>query len=209
MVLSAEQKILLYVPNLIGYVRVACLAGAWQCRHDQASMLVLLYAAQAVLDGVDGWAARRLGQCSSFGAWLDVVVDNLGRSLLWSLVSEWGWLVASLEWLCFACNSGAGSRWKADIIARGPRVCRLVMADGFKTRWGVLAISGLHVLPIWVLGLQRGVWAGPLAWVPRPLVLAGLAVLVVGRLLCALVELWCVWAHVRVLLRQDAEPVAE
>lgn len=36
--------------------------------------------------GVDGWLARRLGQCSRFGAWLDVVVDNLGRGMLWSLL---------------------------------------------------------------------------------------------------------------------------
>lgn len=36
--------------------------------------------------GVDGWLARRLGQSSRFGAWLDVVGDNLGRGMLWSLL---------------------------------------------------------------------------------------------------------------------------
>ncbi|KAL3992420.1 E3 ubiquitin-protein ligase [Sarotherodon galilaeus] len=35
---------------------------------------------------VDGWLARRLGQTSRFGAWLDVAVDNLGRGMLWSLL---------------------------------------------------------------------------------------------------------------------------
>lgn len=34
--------------------------------------------------GLDGWLARRLGQTSRFGAWLDVVVDNMGRGMLWS-----------------------------------------------------------------------------------------------------------------------------
>lgn len=42
--------------------------------------------------GVDGWMARRLGQTSRFGAWLDVVVDNLGRGMLWSLLFEVWWL---------------------------------------------------------------------------------------------------------------------
>lgn len=41
-----------------------------------------------VCAGVDGWLARRLTQCSRFGAWLDVVVDNLGRGMLWSLLFE-------------------------------------------------------------------------------------------------------------------------
>ena len=31
---------------------------------------VLFYAIFATLDGVDGWVARKLNQCSSFGAWV-------------------------------------------------------------------------------------------------------------------------------------------
>lgn len=38
--------------------------------------------------GVDGWLARKLGQTSRFGAWLDVVVDNMGRGMLWSQLFE-------------------------------------------------------------------------------------------------------------------------
>ena len=32
----------------------------------------------------DGYFARTLNQVSSFGAWLDVVLDNLGRGILWT-----------------------------------------------------------------------------------------------------------------------------
>lgn len=39
---------------------------------------------ECICAGVDGWLARRLGQSSRFGAWLDVVVDNVGRGMLWS-----------------------------------------------------------------------------------------------------------------------------
>ncbi|XP_043216733.1 uncharacterized protein LOC122378999 [Amphibalanus amphitrite] len=212
MVLSREAQILLYVPNLIGYIRLACLLASWWCWAEQPGQMVLFYALQATLDGVDGWAARRLQQCSTFGAWLDVVLDNVGRTMLWSVLFDWGWLVACLEWLCFVCNSGAGGQWKAAIIADGPPLCRWVMADGFKTRWGVLAIGGLHVLPIWLVGMRRGLFAstsGPLGWLPAPLVVACLALLVVGRLLCALVELWCILAHVRAMLREDAAAAAK
>lgn len=46
--------------------------------HRQVVMTECIWA------GVDGWLARRLDQCSRFGAWLDVVVDNVGRGMLWS-----------------------------------------------------------------------------------------------------------------------------
>jgi phosphatidylglycerophosphate synthase len=41
-----------------------------------------------MFSGVDGWVARRLEQTSRFGAWLDVVVDNLSRGMLWSMLFE-------------------------------------------------------------------------------------------------------------------------
>ena len=31
---------------------------------------MLFYAIFAALDGIDGWVARKLNQCSSFGAWV-------------------------------------------------------------------------------------------------------------------------------------------
>jgi phosphatidylglycerophosphate synthase len=37
---------------------------------------------------VDGWAARRFEQVSRFGAWLDVVIDNIGRTMIWTRVSS-------------------------------------------------------------------------------------------------------------------------
>ena len=38
--------------------------------------------------GLDGYAARKLNQISVFGAWLDVVVDVIGRGMLWSNISK-------------------------------------------------------------------------------------------------------------------------
>lgn len=200
-----ERRILLYVPNLIGYVRAGCLVVCWWAVGAWPALALAFYCLQAVLDAVDGWAARRLHQASTFGAWLDVAVDNSGRAMIWSLVWRGGWLVASLEWLCFVCNSSAGGRWKEELIAAGPLLCRRVMENGFYQPWGALAVAGLHVLPIWLMALQHDL----LARLPVALVWASLAVLVAGRLLAASVELWCLWAHVRGLLRADIDPAQQ
>lgn len=59
---------------------------------------------------VDGWAARRFNQVSRFGAWLDVIIDNIGRGMLWTRVStvkkeEW----IELERKCLRYRSEFGS----------------------------------------------------------------------------------------------------
>jgi phosphatidylglycerophosphate synthase len=37
---------------------------------------------------VDGWAARRFNQVTKFGAWFDVIIDNIGRGILWTRISS-------------------------------------------------------------------------------------------------------------------------
>eukprot|EP01052_Picozoa_sp_SAG31_P058500 SAG31_NODE_17912_length_653_cov_1.671480_1_plen_178_part_00 len=138
----STRAVLLYVPNLIGYIRLGLILTAffWPDLYEQRPLPFLgLYGASAALDGVDGFAARRLNQvlahsalchlaaflqarehtlvalaadggqassgamipfhthtftfdfllfvslsrnrnqCSAFGAWLDVVIDNISR----------------------------------------------------------------------------------------------------------------------------------
>jgi CDP-diacylglycerol--inositol 3-phosphatidyltransferase len=74
-------RVLLYVPNLIGYARVALVlasfgllaAGPRAAWWDAA---VLLYVGGFVGDLFDGLVARRLGQTSDFGGVLDMVTDR-------------------------------------------------------------------------------------------------------------------------------------
>lgn len=63
----------LYVPNLIGYVRVITGLAAFVYAFDKASysQFFSLYMFSYALDAVDGLAARSLGQLSSFGAVLE------------------------------------------------------------------------------------------------------------------------------------------
>ncbi|RXM96266.1 Protein phosphatase 1D [Acipenser ruthenus] len=136
---------------------------------------------------LDGYAARRLNQISEFGAWLDVVIDNLGRGMLWSALFEWGYFVSALEWCVFVCtHSCMGAEWKSR-FGCSPWWIQRVTANGFKSPLGVLCISGLHVLPVWLYGYQKGVLTEVL-FVPFTLQCCGIAILTAGRLLCFAVE---------------------
>ena len=67
---------LLYVPNLIGYVRIILtLSCLWT--HEKYPLLTfLLYATSVTLDWFDGIYARKLNQCSKFGTMLDIITDK-------------------------------------------------------------------------------------------------------------------------------------
>uniref|UniRef100_A0A3Q3XKX9 Uncharacterized protein n=1 Tax=Mola mola TaxID=94237 RepID=A0A3Q3XKX9_MOLML len=121
--------------------------------------------------GVDGWLARRLGQCSRFGAWLD-----------------WGWLVSAVEWCVFVCNHSArGAHWKNSFTG-SPRFIQAIMANGLRTPLGTWVVSGLHGLPLWLYGCQRGLlsrWLYLPAWGQ----VLGTLLLAAGRLLALSVEM--------------------
>lgn len=190
-----EYGVLFYWPNIIGYLRIILVFVSWIFQMNPV-VFIPLYSLSVGLDGVDGWFARRLGQTSRFGSWLDVMVDNLGRGMLWSLVWQLGWLVSAVEWCVFVCNHGIkGDQWK-NSFNRSPPIIRAIMANGFRTPLGLWVVAGLHCLPLWLYGGQRGLlsnWLGMPHWAQT----VGTVLLVAGRLLALIVEMWCVWRHVR------------
>uniref|UniRef100_A0A3B4VIE3 CDP-diacylglycerol--inositol 3-phosphatidyltransferase n=1 Tax=Seriola dumerili TaxID=41447 RepID=A0A3B4VIE3_SERDU len=192
-------NVLLYWPNIIGYIRIGLVFAAWRA-FETPAVFVPLYSVSIALDGVDGWLARRLGQSSRFGAWLDVVVDNLGRGMLWGQLFEWGWLVSALEWCVFVCNhSTRGEHWKSSFTC-SPRLIQAIMTNGFRTPLGTWVVSGLHCLPLWLYGLQRDLLSLPV-WVQA----LGTTLLVTGRLLALSAEMWCLWTHVEYLTSDEPE----
>lgn len=188
-------EICFYVPNIIGYIRLALVLAAWSGFNNPALFLPC-YVSSIILDGIDGWIARRLNQTSRFGAWLDVIVDNTGRSMVWNMLFQRGWLISALEWCVFVCNHSAfGVQWK-NSFKESPYWVKAVMAKGFKTPLGVLTIAGLHVLPVWLYGYHHGVLSSTFD-ISRWFQGLVLLVLIAGRLLCMSVEMWCIWTHVR------------
>ncbi|KAG7479859.1 CDP-diacylglycerol-inositol 3-phosphatidyltransferase 1 [Solea senegalensis] len=189
--------VLLFWPNIIGYIRIALVFAAWTY-FETPTLFVPLYSVSITLDGVDGWLARRLGQTSKFGAWLDVVVDNVGRGMLWGLLFKWGWLVSSVEWCVFVCNhSTRGDQWK-NSFSSSPALIQAVMANGFRTVLGTLVVSGLHCLPLWLYVCE---WDLLPLWIQA----VGTMVLAAGRLLALSVEIWCIWIHVKYLTDDEPE----
>ncbi|KAM4566168.1 CDP-diacylglycerol--glycerol-3-phosphate 3-phosphatidyltransferase [Odontesthes bonariensis] len=195
--------VLLYWPNIVGYARISLVFAAWAACETPA-LFLLLYSVFTALDGVDGWLARKFGQTSRLGAWLDVVVDNLGRGMLWSLLSEWGWLVSSLEWCVFVCNHNTrGDRWKNSFTS-SPGLIQAIMANGFRTPLGVWVVSGLHCLPLWLYAYERGLLS---SWLDLPVSIQvmGAVLLAVGRLLALSAEVWCIWTHIKYLISDEPE----
>ncbi|RYG47216.1 CDP-alcohol phosphatidyltransferase family protein, partial [archaeon] len=75
-------RIALYVPNLIGYVRMALLFACLPYAFTDPFKFIVLYGLSYALDALDGVAARHLGQCSRFGALLDMVTDRAATAAL-------------------------------------------------------------------------------------------------------------------------------
>lgn len=76
------KTVFLYVPNLIGYARVAFALLSLFFMRWHPKYCTILYCVSCLLDALDGAAARRLGQTSQFGAILDMVTDRCTTSSL-------------------------------------------------------------------------------------------------------------------------------
>jgi len=78
----AKQNIFLYVPNLIGYVRVLLLIASLYFMSSNHIVSASLYLLSVFLDAFDGYAARALNQSTKFGAMLDMIVDRCSTMCL-------------------------------------------------------------------------------------------------------------------------------
>lgn len=75
-------SVYLYVPNLIGYVRVVLAFVGYGCALFDYRVTVGCYLLSQLLDAADGYAARVLKQSSTFGAVLDMVTDRSSTTCL-------------------------------------------------------------------------------------------------------------------------------
>jgi CDP-diacylglycerol--glycerol-3-phosphate 3-phosphatidyltransferase/cardiolipin synthase len=76
----------LNVPNLLTWARILMIplmvgvfyfSWHWISPAEQNFWATAIFIAAAITDGIDGWLARKLGQTSAFGAFLDPVADKL------------------------------------------------------------------------------------------------------------------------------------
>ena len=83
LLLDAKRlPIALYLPNLIGYVRVISLVVALMEEDPSSSTAIRAVVLSLALDYIDGPIARRLNMCTQFGDLLDHYTDHLSMVYL-------------------------------------------------------------------------------------------------------------------------------
>ena len=100
------RDILLFWPNIVGYLRFLCIALAFSKYTHSPVEFVALYLVTLTLDGVDGFLARRYNQCSSFGALLDMLCDRISSCGLLVILTAridgflpWGIFLIALDFM--------------------------------------------------------------------------------------------------------------
>lgn len=78
----AKRNVFLFIPNIIGYIRIFLLALSFYYMIDHHRFGMLLYLASNALDAVDGLAARLLNQSSILGSMLDMLTDRVSTMCL-------------------------------------------------------------------------------------------------------------------------------
>lgn len=78
----AKENIFLFVPNLIGYLRI--ILAIISCHYMPTNCIIACscYVISALLDAFDGHAARYFNQSTKFGAMLDQLTDRAGTACL-------------------------------------------------------------------------------------------------------------------------------
>ncbi|CUM67247.1 uncharacterized protein PRCAT00004940001 [Priceomyces carsonii] len=76
------KDIFLFIPNLIGYLRVITALLSFICMKNHPIPTLIFYGISGFLDAFDGYAARKYNQGTRFGAVLDMVTDRCATSSL-------------------------------------------------------------------------------------------------------------------------------
>eukprot|EP00727_Mastigamoeba_balamuthi_P011228 m51a1_g6728 putative cdp-diacylglycerol--inositol 3-phosphatidyltransferase (214) ;mRNA; r:187844-188817 len=80
--------VLLYYPNLVGYVRIALVFAAFWSSDKCAMGFIACYGLSELMDMLDGHLARRFNQSTLFGAVLDMVTDRSATAMLMVLLGQ-------------------------------------------------------------------------------------------------------------------------
>ncbi|KAL5856112.1 hypothetical protein ACOSQ3_005947 [Xanthoceras sorbifolium] len=85
---QGKLSVYLYIPNIIGYIRVLLNCYAFAVCFSQKWVFSILYFVSFVCDAVDGWCARKFNQVSTFGAVFDMVTDRISTACLLVILSQ-------------------------------------------------------------------------------------------------------------------------
>ena len=75
---------------LLAFIAVAILFH----RHDLYLLAAVLTIISILMDGLDGWVARRYGEVSRIGAVIDILTDRIVELTYWIAFASLGWIPA-------------------------------------------------------------------------------------------------------------------
>ncbi|KAL7539435.1 hypothetical protein ACHAXR_009298 [Thalassiosira sp. AJA248-18] len=127
---SSSWPVALYIPNLLGYLRIVLsFYGLKHALRQHPHKALNIWITAALLDLFDGVAARWLNQCSQFGIFLDIAADNILRTIVWiSAIIEtsksqpttgeneicvWAAIIC-LEWVTMFCSQNNKTNQQGD-----------------------------------------------------------------------------------------------
>uniref|UniRef100_A0A6U2DK63 CDP-diacylglycerol--inositol 3-phosphatidyltransferase n=1 Tax=Hemiselmis andersenii TaxID=464988 RepID=A0A6U2DK63_HEMAN len=84
--MAKEENVFLFVPNVIGYVRIVAGILAFYYSHS-CGLFWTCYFVSYFLDCIDGFAARYFGQATRFGQMLDMVTDRCCSACLFLVLA--------------------------------------------------------------------------------------------------------------------------
>ena len=103
--------VLLYWPNIIGYIRFAFLMISTYFAFSTTYWVFfpVFYGAAYLMDIADGMAARAFNQCSRYGAALDMICDRASNATMYMILSG---LFPKWDFVFYACFIlDFGSHW--------------------------------------------------------------------------------------------------
>jgi phosphatidylglycerophosphate synthase len=167
MIYPKTLGLLVYPCTLVGYSRLGLVisaVGVHLSGQGGRWVVIGLLGLSLLLDGLDGYLARRHGHSSHFGALLDLAIDLSTHSVVWTLS---GFYLAApllvLEWstgLYMAAFSMLPvDSWKNILIKGGPALIRYYFSNHQRNLLSVYGNVGHFVFPA-ALYLQLSV-----AWV--------------------------------------------
>ena len=229
---SSSWPVVLYIPNLLGYIRIllSFIGFNYALQHSPNKALNIWIVA-SLLDLVDGIVARKLNQSSHFGVLVDIVADNILRTIVWistmieysktdhetSSIVVCAWVaIICLEWVTFFCTQTSiqDVHWKEMESSKVPPPLWVqgVFKNNFRTLPGIVTVYGLFVAPLGSYIRYSGptltaTWPGQILSEQNVSILIMIAY--VGRVLSAMVELWFCKTYIGVIARDDMKSTKE
>ena len=171
-----DRNVFLFVPNIIGYIRIGMILYSLKYFKENTGYFLLIMFIQSCLDFVDGIAARKLNQCSKFGAILDIVIDNISRTTTWiscvyhmpyknnellSYIIPFCCIYCITEmWFCCLCtqmmSTLSGEHWKKRLKQGDPIWIAKIFKNGFKNIYGFFVIGSTFSLPWYITAYYIG-----------------------------------------------------